>query len=102
MQEVFANVSKGSGAVVISAAAGNSYALESDQWRNGVFTFALLNGLSNKEADKNKDRIITVTELKDFVSEKVEALTQVPNAQLREGKTSSLTFGFGNGHRDWM
>ena len=36
MQELFTNVSKGSGAVVISAAAGNSYALESDEWRNGV------------------------------------------------------------------
>src|SRR5262249_15670050 len=44
MQELFANVSKGSGSVVISAAAGNSYALESDEWHNGVFTYAILSG----------------------------------------------------------
>jgi uncharacterized caspase-like protein len=92
MQEVFANVTKGSGAVVISAAAGNSYALESDEWRNGVFTFALLNGLTNRRADGDRDREITVTELKSFVSEEVEALTN--GAQRPTSRSENLEFDF--------
>ena len=92
MQEVFANVTKGSGAIVISAAAGNSYALESDQWRNGVFTYALLSGLNNKRADKNKDGIISVTELKDYVSQQVEKLTE--GAQRPTSRRENLEFDF--------
>jgi hypothetical protein len=92
MQEVFANVSKGSGAIVISAAAGNSYALESDEWRNGVFTFSLLSGLKNRLADKNKDRAVTVTELKGFVSNEVEKLTN--GAQRPTSRSENLEFDF--------
>jgi uncharacterized caspase-like protein len=75
MQELFANLNRGSGAVVISAAAGNSYALESKEWNNGVFTYAILNGLINKEADQNKDGQIMVSELRAYVINKVEQLT---------------------------
>lgn len=92
MQEVFANVSKGSGAIVISAAAGNSYALESDEWRNGVFTFSLLSGLKNKLADKNRDRTVTVAELKGFVSNEVEKLTE--GAQRPTSRSENLEFDF--------
>jgi uncharacterized caspase-like protein len=92
MQELFANVSKGSGAVVISAAAGNSYALESDEWRNGVFTFALLSGLRSKLADLNKNGAITVTELKDYVSKEVERLTK--GAQKPTSRRENLEFDF--------
>jgi len=92
MQEVFANVTKGSGAIVISAAAGNSYALESDEWRNGVFTFSLLNGLKNKAADRNRDRAVTVMELKAFVSSEVEKLTE--GAQRPTSRTENLEFDF--------
>ncbi|MEO5599691.1 MAG: caspase family protein [Cyclobacteriaceae bacterium] len=92
MQEVFSNVSKGSGAIVISAAAGNSYALESDQWKNGVFTYALLSGMKNKRADKNKDGIITVTEIKDYVSIEVEKLTK--GEQRPTSRRENLEFDF--------
>lgn len=92
MQEVFANVTKGSGAIVISAAAGNSYALESDQWKNGVFTYALLSGLNSKRADKNKDGIISVTELKEYVSQQVETLTE--GAQRPTSRRENLEFDF--------
>jgi uncharacterized caspase-like protein len=75
MQQLFSDLSRSSGAVVISAAAGTGYALESAEWNNGVFTYCLLNGMKNMAADKNKDKKITVSELKDYVSDEVSRLT---------------------------
>lgn len=92
MQELFSNISKGSGAVVISAAAGNSFALESDEWKNGVFTYSLLSGLKTKSADKNKNGEVTVSELKDFVSQEVEKLTE--GAQRPTSRRENLEFDF--------
>jgi WD40 repeat protein len=92
MQELFSNLSKGSGAVIISAAAGNSFALESDEWRNGVFTYALINGVKNKTADRNRNGEITVSELKDFVSEEVQRLTK--GAQKPTSRRENLEFDF--------
>lgn len=76
MKDLFVDLSRGSGAVVISAAAGDSYALESDAWNNGVFTYAILNGLSNMDADENKDGEIKVSELRNYVIEEVQELTK--------------------------
>jgi hypothetical protein len=76
MQSLFANVSKGTGAVVISAAGGKEYALESGKWNNGVFTYCVRKALEEKAADANNDSEVTITELKDYVSKEVERLTQ--------------------------
>ncbi len=92
MQELFTNVSKGSGAVIISAAAGNSYALESDEWKNGVFTYCLLYGMKSKRADLNGDGVITVNELKEYVSKEVERLTN--GAQKPTSRSENLEFDF--------
>jgi WD40 repeat protein len=75
MQELFAGLDRGTGTVVISAAAGKGYALESPLWNNGVFTYTIINGLKNKAADKNKDGRITISELKDYSITQVEWLT---------------------------
>jgi WD40 repeat protein len=75
MQNLFTNLNKGSGTVVISAAAGTGYALESGEWNNGVFTYAVLNGLKNKMADFDKDNHISVSELLQYVSEEVKFIT---------------------------
>jgi len=84
MQELFTNLNRGSGAVVISAAAGDSYALESDEWNNGVFTWSVLDGLKNNHADMDKNGEITVSELREYVSNKVQQETggrQKPTAR---------------------
>jgi WD40 repeat protein len=84
MQELFEGLDKGTGTVVISAAAGKGYALESSKWNNGVFTYSIINGLKNKAADKNKDKKITISELKDYSITQVEQLTggnQKPTAR---------------------
>src|SRR5205814_2051255 len=83
MQTLFDDVSKGMGATVIAAAGGMEYALESADWNNGVFTYSILSGLKNNAADFNKDGIIRIDELKDYVTNMVVELTagrQVPNA----------------------
>ncbi len=75
MQDLFSDISNGNGAIVISAAGGKEYALESDQWNNGVFTYCVLNALKNGAADTNQDKKTTVVELKNYVSSQVQSLT---------------------------
>ncbi|BFU94120.1 MAG: protein of unknown function [Nitrospira sp.] len=75
-QDWFADLRRGTGAAVISSSSGNEYSLEGEQWKNGVFTYALLNGLKNHIADANKDRTITVSELQAYVIEQVRKLTE--------------------------
>jgi WD40 repeat protein len=75
-QDWFADLRRGTGAAVISSSSGNEYSLEGEQWKNGVFTYSLLNGLKNRQADANKDQAITVSELQAYVIEQVRKLTE--------------------------
>lgn len=75
MKTLFGDVSKGTGATVISAAGGYEFALESEDWNNGVFTYAVLEGLTSGAADRNHDGLVHVSELKDYVTMQVIKLT---------------------------
>ena len=75
LQELFADLRRGAGAMVISSAGGAEYALEADQFSNGVFTFALLEGLRDGKADRDRDGQIRVSELREYVAARVQALT---------------------------
>ncbi|MBL7128352.1 MAG: caspase family protein [Ignavibacteria bacterium] len=75
MRELFSNLSRGSGTVVISAAGGKEYAFESSTLSNGIFTYSVIDGLINRNADINDNGEITVSELRDYVIDKVQELT---------------------------
>lgn len=75
MKEMFSDLRKGTGAMVISSAGGGEFAFEGSQWKNGVFTWSLREGLLSGQADVNRDRVITVSELQKYVVGKVTALT---------------------------
>jgi hypothetical protein len=75
-QDWFADLRRGTGAAVISSSSGNEYSLEGEQWKNGVFTYALLTGLKQHAADANKDQTVTVSELQAYVIEQVRKLTE--------------------------
>lgn len=68
MQSLFVNVSKSTGATIISAAAGTQFALERNDLKNGVFTYSILEALRDNSS-------ITVNELKRIASNKVQQLT---------------------------
>lgn len=73
--ELFADLRRGSGATVISAAGGAEYSFEGREWKNGVFTYSLLEGMRGGDADLNKDGVISVSELRDYVTRRVQKLT---------------------------
>jgi len=77
MQALFANVSRGTGTTVISAAAGTQFAQERNTLRNGVFTFSILEYMQARPH-------ATISELKRHVNRRVPELTeglQVPTAR---------------------
>lgn len=76
LQEMFMDLRKGSGAVVISSAGGMEYAWEGGEFKNGLFTYCLLEGLKTRNADLNRDGEIKISELKEYVTDKVEKLTK--------------------------
>jgi hypothetical protein len=75
MQYLFTDLADSDGSIIISAAAGDEVALEGDEWANGAFTYCLRNALEKKEADIDKDYLVTVSELKNYVSRWVQAVT---------------------------
>jgi hypothetical protein len=79
MQNLFTDLSNSNGAVIISAAGGMEYAFEGDKWNNGVFTYCVQQGITNKMADKsitgNYDESVSVAELLMYVSRRVSELT---------------------------
>lgn len=75
MKELFADLRRNNGAVVISSASGKEFAFESSEWQNGVFTYALLEGIKYSYADTNKNKVISVSEIRNYVDERVVQLT---------------------------
>ena len=61
----------GEGRVIISASNGKELSLELDEYKHGVFTYYLLEGLKGK-ADKNEDGYVEVEEIWDFVKRQVQ------------------------------
>jgi len=74
-KELFTDLRRGTGATVVSSAGGGEYAMESGEWKNGLFTYCLINGIQSKEADLNKDGKIMLSELQKYVQGKVVVLS---------------------------
>ncbi|MFH2142790.1 MAG: caspase family protein [Bacteroidota bacterium] len=92
MQELFTNLSKGSGAVVISAASGSGFALEYKELEHGIFTYCILEAIQKNAADADNDQQISVNEIKDYVLKKVEFYTN--GKQRPTSRRENLEFDF--------
>lgn len=79
--ELFVDLNRGSGTMVISSAQANEFAYESAQWQNGAFTSSLLDALSiDKQsgllrADRDKSRGVDIAELRAYTIAAVKRKT---------------------------
>ncbi|SHJ98824.1 WD40 repeat [Reichenbachiella agariperforans] len=92
MQELFADLRRGTGAMVISSASGVEFAYESPEWNNGVFTYALLEGLKSGKSDADGNGEVQVSEIKDYVFDRVTELTH--GKQHPTSRRENLEFDF--------
>jgi len=92
LKDLFADLRRGSGAVIISSASGMEFSYESQAWSNGVFTYAILDGLKSNQADLNGDGDIFISELGTFVTKRVTDLTK--NQQNPTFRQDNLEFDF--------
>ncbi len=81
MKDLFYDLRRQSGAVIISAASGGEVAIEGGKTSNGIFTYALLEGMgignaSGLPADDFEDEQITISELQDYILKRVPELTK--------------------------
>ncbi|MBC7865728.1 MAG: ankyrin repeat domain-containing protein [Bacteroidia bacterium] len=75
MKEMFTDLRKTSGATVISSAGGTEYAIEGEEWNNGVFSYSLINALRKHKADANNDGKVYLSELQKYIEEDVPKIT---------------------------
>ncbi|MBP7075831.1 MAG: caspase family protein [Bacteroidales bacterium] len=75
MREIFVDVRRSTGAVVISAASGAGFAIEREDLQNGIFTYCIVEAIEDLRADKNNDGSISVSELRDFVIKRVREIS---------------------------
>ncbi len=83
MQSLFVNVGKSTGATIISAAAGNQFALERGDLKNGVFTYSILEAM-------NKYPSMKISELKRIVGDRVQQLTNGLQKPTSRNENSSV------------
>ncbi|HOZ29963.1 MAG TPA: caspase family protein [Bacteroidales bacterium] len=76
MTEYFADIRKGTGSVVISAATGTGFALEIGDLEHGIFTYVLVKGLRDMEADYSGDGMISVSEMREYIFTNVEKMSE--------------------------
>jgi hypothetical protein len=77
-------ISGGKGTVIITASGANEVSMESDEFKHGIFTYFLLEGLKGK-ADVDDDGLITVDELYRYVSDHVARASSQEQHPVKKG-----------------
>jgi WD40 repeat protein len=73
---IYNDLFRRSGAIVFSSSRGNEFSLEDGEWRQGAFTYKILEAFASAAADADKDGSLGTDELRAFVSEEVPRLTE--------------------------
>lgn len=87
--ELFVDIRWGIGATVVSSAGGMEAAMEGQEWNNGLFTWCLKKGLTDRSADLNGDSRVSVSELGEYLCTQVNILSdgkQVPTMRAQNNR----------------
>jgi hypothetical protein len=76
MRYIFADIREGSGAEVLAAAGRMEVTVEMSDQRHSPLTTALLAAFGSTDADANGDGQLTISELSDYVTERVTDLSE--------------------------
>lgn len=76
IDDLFYDVSWNRGASVLSSSGGAEFAVESPEWKNGLFTYNLKKALETKDADLNNDGHINLKELGDYIITNVREMSE--------------------------
>lgn len=76
MKSLFMDLRKGTGATVISSSGGAELSIEGSEFKNGLFTYCVIQGLTKNAADLNRDKHISVSELQIYVREEVSRISK--------------------------
>ena len=79
------------GVIVMASSTGREFSLESNARRQSTFTLAIVEGLSGA-ADYNKDHVVYLNELDNYVSDRVKELTQGQQHPVTARPTSVRSF----------
>ncbi|MCG8568725.1 MAG: caspase family protein [Spirochaetes bacterium] len=72
---IYNDLLRRSGAIVFSSSKGGEFSYEHEKLKNGLFTEEVINALSNSAVDQDKDGMISVDELKKYVSQAVAQIS---------------------------
>ncbi len=72
---IYNDLLRRSGAIVFSSSKGGEFSYENDKVKNGFFTEQIINALTKKSADINRDKKITIDELKKYVTKSVAKMS---------------------------
>ena len=97
MNQLFTDFSNDIGIDVIAASLGNSYALEMQSLKNGLFTYTMIRAVALSMAAQggNETENITMAQVKEYVEKEVKRLSngsQVPSIRSKNIQSNLITF----------
>jgi uncharacterized caspase-like protein len=92
LDSLFVDLRRSTGTTVISASAGEEWAWEKEDIRNGLFTYNVRQGIMTRQADRDGDGRIMASELREYVTQKV--LEGSGNAQRPMLRSENLAHDF--------
>ncbi|HRY54434.1 MAG TPA: caspase family protein [Spirochaetia bacterium] len=96
-QYIYNDVRRRSGAIVFSSCRGGEYSFESDSVKNGYFTSAILASFKDPKADADKDKSLSLGELRSYVGAQVPEKTAGMQHPTVDRDNLYLKFGFSLG-----
>jgi uncharacterized caspase-like protein len=85
LEKLFPDSRRAKGANILTSSSGSEFSMESEEWKNGLFTYCLLKALQNPETDTNNDDNISFSEISESIKKSV--------AQLSGGKQRPISRG---------